>query len=132
LGPIAGLTARMATRDTVIDGVSIRRGQHLFLALYNMNKDSRYWHHGDPTQFVPERFLAEDKDHHPFAMVTFGGGHRACLGQDLARFELKLIIVRIMQRGLTFHDTPENIGGYKQQVTCPPKHLVVHVKMDRH
>jgi cytochrome P450 len=122
----------MATRDAVIDGVSIHRSQHIFLALYNMNKDPRYWHHADSTQFVPERFLAEDKDHHPYAFVTFGGGHRACLGQDLARFELKLMIVRIMQRGVTFEDTLENTGGYKQQVSCPPKHLVVRVKLNQH
>ncbi len=129
---MAGLTARIATRDTVVDGVPIRCGQHLFLALCNMNIDSRCWHHGDPTQFAPERFLAEDKNHDPYAMVTFGGGHRACLGQDLARFELKLMIVRLMQRGVTFNDTPENIGGYKQQITCPPRHLVVRVNIDRH
>jgi cytochrome P450 len=92
----------------MVDGVPIRRGQSLFLALCNMNTDSRYWHHADSTQFVPERFLAEDKNHHPYALVTFGGGYRACLGQDLARFELKLMIVRLMQRGVTFEDTPKN------------------------
>ncbi|CAF4884928.1 unnamed protein product [Rotaria sp. Silwood1] len=132
LAPVAGLTARRATRDTVVDDISIHRGQDLYIALYNMNKDPRYWHHGDPTEFIPERFLFEDKNHHPYAMVTFGGGHRACLGQDLAQFELKLMIIRLMQRGVSFEDTPENIGGYKQQVTCCPRHLVVRVRIDHH
>ncbi|CAF0789614.1 unnamed protein product [Rotaria sordida] len=128
LAPVAGITARRATRDTVVDGVPIHRGQDLYVALYNMNKDPRYWHHGDPNEFIPERFLFEDKNHHPYAMVTFGGGHRACLGQDLAQFELKLMIARLMQRGVSFEDTPENIGGCKQQVTCRPRHLVVRDK----
>jgi cytochrome P450 len=128
---VAGLTARVATRDTVVDGVTIRRGQHLFLALCNMSVDSRYWHH-DPNQFRPERFLEEDQNHHPYALATFGGGHRACLGQDLARFTLKLMIVRFIQRGITFEDTTDNIGGYKQQITCPPKQLIVKVNIDQH
>lgn len=129
---MAALTARIATCDTVVDGVPIQRGQSLFVALCNINVDSRYWHHHDPTQFIPEQFLAEDKNHDPYALVTFGGGHRACLGQDLARFELKLMIVRLIQRGITFEDTKENIGGYRQQITCPPKHMVVKVNIDRH
>ena len=39
-------------------------------------------------------------------MLPFGGGHRACIGQDLAWFELKIIIIRVMQRGIIFEDTP--------------------------
>jgi cytochrome P450 len=129
LAPIAGITARIATRDVVVDGVKIQRGQHLFLALCNMNVDSRYWHYQDSNQFIPERFLEEDKNHHPYALVTFGGGHRACLGQDLARFTLKLMIIRFIQRGITFENTKENIGGYKQQITCPPRQMVVRVNI---
>ncbi|CAF0972479.1 unnamed protein product [Rotaria sordida] len=58
LAPVIGITTRRAIRDAVVDGVSIHR---------------------DPTEFIPERFLFEDKNHHPYAMVTFDGGHRACL-----------------------------------------------------
>ncbi len=131
MAPIAPLVARVATRDAVIGGVPIRCGQNVMIAIHNINTDRRYWHHADPTQFVPERFLAEDENHHPYAMATFGGGHRACLGQDLARFELKLMIVRLIQRGVRFEDTLENTGGNKQHVTCHPKHLVVRVNIDR-
>ena len=121
----------MALHDTEIDGTPIRRGQTILIALNNINTDPRYWHHADPKQFVPQRFLAEDKDHNSHAMLPFGGGHRACIGQDLARVELKLIITRLMQRGVRFEDTPENIGGFEEQLTCYPKKLAVRVRFDQ-
>jgi cytochrome P450 len=122
----------MTTCDTTIDSVSIRSGQTIFIALHNMNTDERYWHHADPKEFVPERFLGEDKNHHPYAFVPFGGGHRACIGQDLAWLELKLISIRLMQRGIIFEDTEENTGGYDEQLACHPKKLAVRVRIDRH
>ena len=64
-------------------------------------------------------------------MLPFGGGHRACIGQDLAWFELKVIIIRMMQRGLVFQDTPENTGGFEEQLTCYPKNLAVRIRFDR-
>jgi cytochrome P450 len=130
LAPVAGVTTRIALCDTIVDNVSIRRGQTIIIGMHNINTDARYWHHGDPTKFMPERFLAEDKNHHPYAMLSFGGGHRACIGQDLAWLELKVIIVRLMQRGVTFEDTPENTGGYEERLACHPKKMAVRVHIN--
>jgi cytochrome P450 len=122
----------MATCDTIIDNVPIHRGQTVFIALHNMHTDERYWHHADPKKFVPERFLGKDKNHHSYAFVPFGSGHRACIGQDLAWLELKLIVIRLMQRGIIFEDTAENTGGYEERLACRPKNLVVRVRINRH
>ena len=130
MAPVSAFTTRVATHDTILDHVNIRRGQTIFIATHNINTDARYWHHADPQQFVPERFLAEDQNYHPLAMIPFGGGHRACIGQDLVWLELKIIIVRLMQRGIIFEDTPENTGGYEELFTCVPKHFAVHVNID--
>ncbi|CAF5105780.1 unnamed protein product, partial [Rotaria sp. Silwood1] len=53
LAPVAGLTTRIATRDTMIDNAKIHRGQTVFIAIHNINTDTRYWHHADPQQFAP-------------------------------------------------------------------------------
>ncbi len=131
MSPIAGVTTRIALCDTTVDNVPIRCGQTVIIGIHNITTDARYWHHGDPTKFIPERFLGEDKNHLPYAMIPFGGGHRACIGQDLAWLELKLTIVRMMQRGITFEDTPENTGGYAERFTCFPKNMAVRVRIDR-
>lgn len=129
---MASVTTRIALHDTIVDDVPIRQGQTILIALHNINTDSRYWPGPDPKQFAPERFLAEDTDqHHPYALLPFGGGHRACMGQDLARFELKLVIIRLMQRGLVIEDTPENTGGYAEEITCYPKKVAIRIRFDR-
>jgi cytochrome P450 len=109
----------------------IRRGQRILIPTYNISTDARYWHHADPRQFVPERFLFEDRNHHRLALAAFGGGHRACMGKELAWLELKTIIVRLMQRGITFEDTPDNHGGFDESTMCFPKNLAVRVRFDQ-
>jgi len=129
--PIATTVMRTALCDDLIDGtIQVRKGDTIFLATHSMHFDPRYWQI-DPLQFEPERFLNEDKHHHPFAFSPFGGGHRACAGQNLAWFQLKTIIVRLMQR-VTFEDTgmKDNSGGFEQDLVCYPKHLAVNVHVD--
>jgi cytochrome P450 len=121
----------MATCDTVLDNIKIRQGQTVLIPIYNINTDVRYWHHADPRQFVPERFLFEDRNHHRLALASFGGGHRSCIGRELAWLELKTIIVRLMQRGITFEDTPDNHGGFDEGFGCVPKDLVVRVHLNQ-
>jgi cytochrome P450 len=129
--PIASQLAREATRDDIIDGISIKKGDIITIAIQNLHRDPRYWK-VDPTQFIPERFLNEDKNPPQYAYIPFGGGHRACAGQDLAFFELKVAITRLMQR-VTFEDPGDeanNTGGFIQRITCFPKHLAVRVRIN--
>ncbi|CAF0843135.1 unnamed protein product, partial [Didymodactylos carnosus] len=108
----------------------LHRGEVVLISFYNLHFDRRYWII-DPERFYPDRFLSEDKNHHPYALIPFGGGHRACIGQDLAKLELKIIITRLMQF-ITFEDGGEDInsGGHKQGLTVTPKNLAVYVQFD--
>jgi len=129
--PISSAIAREATCDDKIDNIPIKKGDIVVLATYNLHIDPRYWKI-DPTKFIPERFLNEDKNPPQYAYMPFGGGHRACAGQDLAFFESKIAITRLMQR-VTFEDPgaeADNSGGYIQRITCFPKNLAVRVRVD--
>ena len=129
--PTAVSVSRQATRDDMIDDIPVRKGDLIDVAIYNLHFDPRYWNI-DPSKFVPERWLDEDKSPPHCAYMPFGGGHRACAGQELAFFELKTVITRLMQR-VTFEDPGEeanNSGGFVQRITCFPKHLAVRVSMD--
>ena len=57
----------------------------------------------DPNRFAPPR--QEDKKH-PFALIGFGGGAHKCLGYELAKMELK-IILSILLRNYEWSVTPE-------------------------
>ncbi|CAF3781352.1 unnamed protein product, partial [Adineta steineri] len=58
-------------------------------------------------------------------------GHRQCMGQDLARLELKLICARLMQF-VSFGDggNEVNSGGYDVTNVNKPKKIGVTVRFD--
>jgi cytochrome P450 len=128
--PPADGTIRTLTADDRLPGSSTQlyTGDSVFISFYNLAYDTRYWS-TDPKLFCPERFLGEDKNHHPYALIPFGGGHRQCIGQDLARFELKVIVARMMQQ-VTFVDggPKVNSGGHLTRLTIIPKHVGVAIE----
>jgi cytochrome P450 len=113
-------------------GAQLYKGDQVIIPFYNLQWDTRYWKI-DPELFYPERFLDDslDKNHHPAAFIPFGGGHRQCVGQDLARFELKTIVARLMQC-VTFGDGgPDvNSGGHDRQFSVTPKRIGVTISFD--
>ena len=128
--PISTGIVRQAMQDDVIDNIQVSKGDNIMIATQNLHRDPRYWN-VDPTKFVPERFLDDDKYPPQCAYMPFGGGHRACVGQDLAFLQLRTIIARLMQR-VTFEDPGDeanNSGGWTQRLTCFPKHLAVRVRI---
>jgi cytochrome P450 len=111
-------------------GVQLYKGEQVHISFYSLSHDPRYWSI-DPESFYPERFLAEDKNYQPYANIPFGEGHRQCIGQDLARLELKAVIARLMQN-VTFGDGgPElNSGGHFENITTQPHHVGVTIEFD--
>lgn len=111
-------------------GVQLYKGDEVYIDLYNLARDSQNWSF-DPDIFYPERFLDGGKPLHPYSFMPFGGGHRQCIGQDLARFELKVIAARLMQY-VTFGDggSEVNAGGIVQTITVMPKHVGVTITFD--
>ena len=113
-------------------GVQLSKGEQIFISFYNLGRDERYW--SNPNQFYPERFLnnqSPEFNNNKAALIPFGGGHRQCPGQDLARLKLKVICARLMQY-VTFIDggSQVNSGGYQQRDTVEPKHIGVRIKFD--
>ncbi|CAF1474940.1 unnamed protein product [Adineta steineri] len=122
---------RTLLHDTIIDGFQFRKGDTVVSSFTLMQRDPRYWKL-DPNQFIPERFFgvdAPDANHNPFVFGPFGGGHRGCVGQDLARLELKVIIIRYMLF-VTFVNTSANNGDHYQQARISPNQFTASIKFD--
>ena len=112
--------------------VLLYKNDQVFIPFYNLARDNRYWK-VNPDLFYPERFLndSEDKNHHPYAWIPFGVGHRQCIGQELARFEIKAITARLMQYVTFLDGGPEvNSGEHDSQFTNKPKHVGVTISFD--
>lgn len=129
--PNPGTLRTLLTDDQLPStGVCLKKGDQVMIPFYNLNRDERY--SIDPNQFHPERFLNEsDTKAKKIVPITFGGGHRQCIGQDFARLELKSICARLMQH-VTFGDGGDklNAGGYKQTDTIMPRHIAVTITFD--
>ena len=80
---------RVALRDTEVGGQPIRAGEGVTALLSLANRDDSAFA-GDPESFDPYR---EAHQH-----VAFGFGVHQCIGQPLARAELKVALVRLARR----------------------------------
>ena len=79
--PVMG-TARVATRDTEIDGFAISEGEHVMSLLGAANVDEAEF--PDADELVWDR----PTNRH----LAFGGGIHRCLGSHLARLELRIAL----------------------------------------
>ena len=80
----------------------------------------------DPDTFRPERFL-DGTRYPPYALVGFGGGHRACIGKRFAALEMRLLIQLILRRfqvehiagqsnAMIYNPAPQRQHGYRVKV----------------
>jgi cholest-4-en-3-one 26-monooxygenase len=79
---------RTLTRDYELAGQQLAAGDQLLLMYESANFDET--HFADPETFTPDR---EPNDH-----VAFGVGSHFCLGSNLARLELRVLLDRVLER----------------------------------
>ncbi len=118
LRPTVPFTARMVTRDVVINGVHLPRGSMVWLYINGIHRRGDLY--DAPDEFRPERFLENPPD--PYHWLPFGGGINRCLGGQMAMFEARVLLRTILQE-LTFvaqssADEPQQA----QTVLLLPKH----------
>jgi len=87
VSPIKNM-ARTATRDVELYGAHIRQGQELILLYPSANRDETVFE--DPDTF--------DITRSPNPHMAFGFGAHFCLGNQLARLELKVMVERVLAR----------------------------------
>jgi cholest-4-en-3-one 26-monooxygenase len=81
---------RTATRDTILRGQTIRRGQRVVMCYASANRDEDVF--DDPDVFDVTRAR---NDH-----LAFGYGEHFCLGASLARAEIRIVFEHLVARGV--------------------------------
>jgi cytochrome P450 len=79
---------RSATEDTEVGGRAISKGEWLMLCYASGNRDETVFE--DPNVFKPDR--------KPAKHIAFGYGAHLCLGQHLARLELRVFMEELLSR----------------------------------
>ncbi|XP_077171095.1 cytochrome P450 2K6-like isoform X2 [Paroedura picta] len=103
------------TVDVTLKGYFIPKGTDILPLLYSVLYDESQWE--KPFQFYPEHFLDSDgKFVKRDAFLPFSAGRRMCAGETLARMELFLFFVSLLQK-FTFQPAP---GMTKEDLDLTP------------
>jgi cytochrome P450 len=109
---------RSATKDTEVAGTPIAKGDWMMLCYPSGNRDESVF--TDPFKFDIERT--------PNKHVAFGYGAHVCLGQHLARMEMRIFWEELLPRldHIELAGTPRNTEA---NFVCGPKTVPVRFKM---
>lgn len=105
--PPAAITAREVAADDVIDGYTVPKGAQVYIPIWGIHHDRRYWDR--PYAFDPERWRPEEVSKRPrYSFFPFGGGNRVCIGEQFARMEMQIVLITLLQQFTprTLIDTP--------------------------
>lgn len=95
--PVVGFVSRIASEDTVINGLFIEKNTSVQAPVWRIQHNPNIW--SNPYDFNPERFSPENKSQiNPLAFLAFGLGPRSCIGVDFARLEAMITISIILTK----------------------------------
>ncbi|MDE0118152.1 MAG: cytochrome P450 [bacterium] len=102
--PLTGIT-RMCMTDSEVEGEAVAAGSFVDVSLGSANHDPSRWE-------SPDRF---DIFRQKKVSMSFGAGPHLCLGINLARMEMRVVLERLLDRlpGLRFDpdaESPEIVG----------------------
>ncbi|KAI6206235.1 hypothetical protein M3Y94_00884600 [Aphelenchoides besseyi] len=104
---------RRCAKTTTLGSVEVERGTHVLLDVVSMQRDPEIWGE-NASSFVPDRWFESDVPTH--AYYPFGGGPRICPGRRLACLEIKLALLRVLQKfkvyeGVNMESEPKLVGN---------------------
>lgn len=80
---------RWVKKDSQLHGIPLKKGSRIFLMWASGNRDERFW--PDPEKMQLNR--KNGKKH-----LTFGHGIHACIGRELARSEIRIVLKAFLQQ----------------------------------
>lgn len=109
---------RSATVDYELSGKQIKKGDLLYISYVSGNRDEDVFE--DPFVFKPERS--------PNRHIGFGYGQHICLGQHLARLEMRAFWQELIPRLETVELTGEPKMA-ESEFVCGPKYVPIRFKL---
>ncbi|KAK9371303.1 cytochrome P450 [Lipomyces kononenkoae] len=96
--PPVPITGRQAAEDVMVDGVLVKKGTLVFIAIAAINQLKSFWGE-DADKFNPDRWnnlSAEALS--PYSFLTFIQGPRACIGRKFSEIEFKCLLIALIGR----------------------------------
>jgi len=105
---------RLTKKEVSLHGTTIPANARIFMMWGSGNRDERFWE--SPEEFNFRR--ANVKKH-----LTFGHGIHACIGRELARMEIRIVIAKLLQhtkRMAVVGETPYEASIFARTLTRLP------------
>ena len=105
---------RLTKKSVTLHGVTIPENQRVFLMWASGNRDERFWERPDELDLN----RTNGKKH-----LTFGHGVHACIGRELARMEIRIVIGTLLSRTKFFTicgDTPFEASMFARTLLALP------------
>ena len=96
LYPPAWITDRENVEDDTLLDYNIRKGTLIGISFYELHRNPKYWE--NPNDFIPERFLGEQKKQSMQYFYPFGAGPRMCIGMGFALYEMSLALAYLIKK----------------------------------
>lgn len=96
LYPPAWITDRQNVEDDTLGQFYIKKGTLIGVSFYELHRNPKYWE--NPNEFIPERFLGEQKKKSMQYFYPFGAGPRMCIGAGFAIYEMCLTLSSIIKK----------------------------------
>ncbi len=96
LYPPGWLLSRRALTTVDVGGYYLDAGVQVYISPYILHRDPAIWVH--PTGFDPGRFERPFDRASRFAYIPFAAGMRRCIGEQLARVEMRTHLVTLLRR----------------------------------
>jgi len=111
---------REAGEDLVIGGVCLPKGTTLNLVPAMVQRNPLIWGE-DADEFNPDRWdnLGADAAS-PYAITSFSGGPRVCVGRSFAYLEMKAVLVELIGK-FVFEPVDKNLKMLNPVLTLKPK-----------
>ncbi|KAJ3696882.1 hypothetical protein LUZ61_000587 [Rhynchospora tenuis] len=93
-GPVA--VPRQSIEESRIIGYTIPKGTTVFVNIWSINRDPKYWE--CPDEFRPERFIGSTVDFwgNNFQFIPFGAGRRICPGIQFAMYNIEVLLANVL------------------------------------
>lgn len=115
---------RGCEEEVVYKGIRFPKGVEVNIPSYVLHRDPEVWK--NPLQFNPENFSPEAKEkRNPYSFIPFGTGPRHCLGMRFALLEIKVALLKILQR-FKFECAPETVATLEHRavILMAPKDMI--------
>ncbi|KAG1714922.1 Cytochrome P450 2J6 [Nymphon striatum] len=94
---VPGAIQRSNDKPAEFTGYKFPEKSNFLFDLYSIHRDPAYWK--NPLDFDPNRFIDKNgKVFRPPHLLAFGSGKRNCVGESMAKMEIFLLFVTLLQK----------------------------------